>query len=937
MSHLNVRTRYTIISTFLILALIITVTTSYLLQIPQYAHARPVQTGFNHFLSTHYNDDGQYDDNNPTPLLSGPEQQLYDDRAYPQHFVSYDQAIGAYNAFQSLSRHPFVTQGQSWQLIGPRTGNTPAPVTYSGRGTTVSGRVTAIAVANSCNQSTCRVWVGAAGGGVWTTNNGLAQVPNWKSSSSGLASNAIGSIFLDPNDPSGATLYIGTGEPNGSSDSEAGVGLYKSTDFGQTWKLVPGSVAVAKDGSIGAIAIDPSNAHHILIGTDVARHGAASVNGGRFTPPGAPKVGLYESTDGGATFKLIFSKAADTVDPGSPNGSDFFRGGVTKIVFDRTGLPKGQLRVYFSVFDYGVYRETTKGNFEQIFASVGGGNAAGSSNSRTEFALAPRGNKLRIYVGDTDGTTADFYRVDNANVPASKLTDGKKNPGWLRLSNSTPGTPGYASYNYCNSQCTYDMPIASPPGHPDAVWIGGSMQYNEIFTANPPSNGRAVQRSTDAGVSFTDMTNDAESPPLGMHPDQHVIAFAPGNPDIAFLGSDGGLVRTSGNFTDASNGCASRGLTGADLADCQHWLKAIPTQIFSLNDGLSTIQFQSLTFNPQHPHTDIIGGSQDNGTWAYSANPTNWFESVGGDGGQSLIDFGNSNIRMHTYYGPNGDVNFKGTDPLGWDNISDPLVASKEGASFYVPLIADPQVSGTMFVGLEHVWRTVDSGGPQAYLDKHCNEQNGDFKQPCGDWVALGDPTAPLTGAKYGTDKGGSGSYVVAISRAPGDESVLWAATRFGRLFISTNVDDPASSVAFTRIDTSAQPNRFISGIAVDPLNPYHAFVSFSGYNAYTPTTPGHVFDVTYDPATSKATWKDISNNLGDAPVTGIAYDSQLGALYISTDFGVQLLQAHRTAWVNAAPGLPMVAVYSLTISVSGRALYAATHGRGAWRLDLDK
>ena len=155
MSHLNVRTRYTIISTFLIFVLIITVTTSYLLQIPQYAHARPVQTGFNHFLSTHYNDDGQYDDNNSTPLLSGPEQQLYDDRAYPQHFVSYDQAIGAYNAFQSLSRHPFVTQGQSWQLIGPRTGNTPAPVTYSGRSTTVSGRVTAIAVANSCNQAAC--------------------------------------------------------------------------------------------------------------------------------------------------------------------------------------------------------------------------------------------------------------------------------------------------------------------------------------------------------------------------------------------------------------------------------------------------------------------------------------------------------------------------------------------------------------------------------------------------------------------------------------------------------------------------------------------------------------------------------------------------------------------------------------------------------------
>src|SRR5437667_11706114 len=65
MSHLGVRTRYTIISTFLISVLIITVTTSYLLQISQHAHAQPVQPMFNHFLSTHYDDDGQYDDNNP--------------------------------------------------------------------------------------------------------------------------------------------------------------------------------------------------------------------------------------------------------------------------------------------------------------------------------------------------------------------------------------------------------------------------------------------------------------------------------------------------------------------------------------------------------------------------------------------------------------------------------------------------------------------------------------------------------------------------------------------------------------------------------------------------------------------------------------------------------------------------------------------------------
>ena len=925
MFHSKTKTYSALFGIFLCLVLITTVVLR--------TNAAPVQSYYNHFLSTHYDDDGAYDDNGPAGSLSSSlEQELYSDQAYPNSYVGYDQVIGAYNSFASMSRQPFASTGQSWHLLGPVTGNVPSLVTYTGRATTASGRVTTMAISPTCNDTLCRIWVGAAGGGVWETDNGLSAVPVWQSSSSGLASNAIGSILIDPNDPSGATLYVGTGEENGSSDSEAGVGLYKSTDFGQTWRLVPGSVLVAKDRSIGAIAIDPTNPQHIFIGTDVARHGASSVNGGRFTPPDAPQVGLYESTDGGVNFTLAFSKPSDSVDPTSPNGSDFFRGGVSNIVYNSTGLAAGQpWRIYFSMFDYGLFRSTGTGTYEQVFASLGGGTAANSAGARTEFTLAPNGNKLRIYLGDTDGNTANFYRVDDASVPASTLTDGTNNPGWTKLSNATKGTPGYASYNYCNPQCSYDMPIASPPGHPDEVWIGGSMQYTEIFTANPPSNGRAVQRSTDAGVDFTDMTNDAQTPPAGMHPDQHVIAFSPTNPDIAFIGSDGGLVRTSGAFSDTSGSCATRGLTGADLSDCQSWLKAVPTQIFSLNNGLATIQFQSITVNPQHPKTDVIGGSQDNGTWAYTENPKNWVETVGGDGGQSLIDYGNSNIRMHTYFGPSIDVNFNGADPAGWNYISDPLTASKEATSFYVPLIADPQVSGTMFAGLEHVWRTVDSGGPQSYLIQHCNEQKGDFQQPCGDWAPLG--TATLTSTTYGTDR--SGGYVVALSRAASAENVLWAATRLGRLFISTNSDAPAASVTFTRLDTSAQPNRFISGIAVDPTNPYHAFVTYSGYNAYTPTTPGHVFDVTFDPTSGKATWKDISYNLGDAPLTGVAYDNQSGNLYIATDFGVSLLASGSTTWGNAAPGLPMAAVYSLTISVSGRVLYAATHGRAAWRLGL--
>ncbi len=157
-------------------------------------------------------------------------------------------------------------------------------------------------------------------------------------------------------------------------------------------------------------------------------------------------------------------------------------------------------------------------------------------------------------------------------------------------------------------------------------------------------------------------------------------------------------------------------------------------------------------------------------------------------------------------------------------------------------------------------------------------------------------------------------------------------------MFVSSNADKPGGQVIFFRIDTSSTPTRFVSGIAIDPANPNHAFISFSGYNAYataTGTATGHVFDVHYDPMGHTATWTNIDHNLGDEPITDIAYDSATGNLFVSTDFGVDILPSGGSTWVPAASGLPPVAVYGLTLDSTHHLLYAATHGRSAWRLGL--
>src|SRR5262249_57907644 len=82
------------------------------------------------------------------------------------------------------------------------------------------------------------------------------------------------------------------------------------------------------------------------------------------------------------------------------------------------------------------------------------------------------------------------------------------------------------------------------------------------------------------------------------------------------------------------------------------------------------------------------------------------------------------------------------------------------------------------------------------------------------------------------------------------------------------DASDPAN-VTWHRIDSSTSgnsPTRFPSGIYVDPADPTHAWISYSGYNANTPTTPGHLFDVHENgTATGSGTFTNLNVEIGAA------------------------------------------------------------------------
>ena len=913
------------------------------------------------------------------------EAEAYQNRAYPAPYIPHLLTVNAQQQWSSITARGVGTgknQPGTWTLAGPSTANFPNILTFSGASYTTSGRITALAISPNCNTSSCRMWVAAAGGGAWRTDNALSgNGPSWTFVSSSFATNAIGTLTYDS--PTN-TLYAGTGEPNASADSEAGFGIYKSTDGGNTWThlaantsvpsgtvdcgavfgppfgvmTAPGYSGPAFDGrSISSIVVDGST---LYVGSTRGVRGVSSVSSGGAVSlaPGLPPYGLWKSTDGGANFTLLNAQTI-CLNPTLAGNAGIIQAsfgstrGVNHIELD----PSTSTIVYAAAFPRnnalplntggGVWRSNDSGaTWAQIMTAL---NPA-QNTDRAQFAVAKLANgKTRMYVGDGNAgaPAARFFRSDDVATGAPAFTD---------LTTSQ-------NINYCTGQCWYDNVVVSPAGYPDTVYLAGSYLYGEYGNV---SDARGVLYSTDAGVSFTDLTWDATTNPTplgsccqtnpvapnGIHPDQHALVVSPTNPGLFFEGSDGGLVRSSGSFADISSQCTTyRGLSGANLTLCQQLLSRVPTQLFVLNKGLSTLQFQSLSVaadNPKH----LQGGTQDNGTWETYGAAVVWPQILYGDGGQSGFSANNSSLRFNTFTGKANDVNFQNGDPSKWVIASGPIFASSEGSQFYPPVKSDPNpaAAGTIFQGSNSVWRTQDWGGDQTFLETNCPEFTTSAANPsCSDFVRIGPPGETSLTTLNATDYRGtsrSGGNVAAISRVSSDTGTLWAATTAGRVFISKNADAAASSVTYTRLDTlpsaTASPGRFVSGIFVDPANPNHAWISYSSYSSLTPSTPGHVFDVTYDPTANggagDATWTILDGSgataFPDFPATDVARDSN-GDLYVSNDWGVLRLPSGSSDWERAGTGLPMVEVAGLTIVPGARKLYAATHGRSAWQLTL--
>ena len=271
-----------------------------------------------------------------------------------------------------------------------------------------------------------------------------------------------------------------------------------------------------------------------------------------------------------------------------------------------------------------------------------------------------------------------------------------------------------------------------------------------------------------------------------------------------------------------------------------------------------------------------------------------WDNVACGDGGYTIIDPSLPAIA----YGACQRVSVEKTVNLSGNALFVPGqygIDPSDPVSFIAPLVADPFDPQTAYFGTYRLWQSRDSAG-------------------------LWRPASPdLTGGNLGT--------IRAIAVAPSDPNTVYVGASNAVVSATSDMQD---GIGATWTDVSAGlPFRTITHIAVDPVNPATAYVTFSGFAGST-GRQGHVYKTT----DRGSTWTDISGNLPNLPVNDMVIDPDVpGTLYLATDAGVMSSTDGGTSWSSLGNGLPKVVVTSLVLHRSSRVLRAATHGRSVWDL----
>lgn len=699
----------------------------------------------------------------------------------------------------------------SWMPLGPN------PIIFGGL--RYSGRTIAIAV-HPTNPDI--VYVGTAQGGLYRSTNGGQS---WTPLMDGAQSLAIGAIAIAPSDPE--TVYVGTGEPNFSADSFFGVGVYRINNASTTATLSGpfsqngAAVNVLAGRSVSEIIVHPTNPDTIFVST------ASGIGGiGAQVPAGQPARGVFRSTNatGAApTFERLTGLAGNAssavrdiaIDPTDPNIL------VAAVV---AGVPTGGLHRSADAL-------AATPTFTQTFSY-----ASGTTNSELNAELAsirPVGSGNATFYAATGNLGGRVLRSIDGGVTWTEQVDN----------------------NFCTPQCFYDIAIDVDPTNADKVFLGGAPALIAGY-------------STTAGTGFLEGGS-------GVHVDTHAMTVAKSNPSIVYLGTDGGIYKST-------NG----GTSYVHLNTAQFY----------------ATQFMSIAVHPTD-NNFTIGGTQDNGTLFYDPAGSSWTRINGGDGGFTGIDQNapdTTNVRMyHLFFTNSTQIGYstRPTTTSGWSlrgcfsgtpangiNCGEPIL-------FYAPFELGPGNPNTTYLGSDRLYRSADLGVNHTIVSQ-----------------AFGTPLS-------------------AIGISPQNDNVRIIGLTNGTLMGTTTganplVDlDPANQVT----------NGYIARTVIDPNNVNTAYVTVSNFGV------ANVFKTTNLNA-SPPTWTNISGTIPQVPVSAfVVHPTNSNILYAGTDIGVYVSTDAGASWAPFGTGLPRSAVFDMAVTNgSPRKLRIATHGKGMYEINAD-
>jgi hypothetical protein len=304
--------------------------------------------------------------------------------------------------------------GGSWISLGPL----PLPSDASGIGLQdynwVSGR-TAVAI-DPNDPSGNTVYAGGAYAGVWKSSNAGAMSPNPATVTSAPLTDdqptlAVGSIAIQPQlsnpDPAKSVVLVGTGETNSSADSYYGLGILRSADGGQSWTLISQDVTGTHSfAGLGFSQIAFNTANPNLVVAAAASASLGVLEG--LENPVTVNRGIYYSTDAGISWQAAsISDASVLIDPSS----------ITSVVYNAAAG-----KFYAAVRFHGFYSSADGANWVRLVVQPGTGltgaacpaqSAAPSSCPIYRGEMAVVSNRLgasglgEMYVWYVDATDAD--------------------------------------------------------------------------------------------------------------------------------------------------------------------------------------------------------------------------------------------------------------------------------------------------------------------------------------------------------------------------------------------------------------------------------------------------------------------------------------------------------------------------------------------------